>query len=142
MQIFVALLKTNTKQNIPIKKRHGKQTSKHASLHDQESVWRLEAATPGPDCSIELLDVVGHLEQQPQALWDSPVNQMSGQCATMVEQENMNAHVMELCSTLRSCTHFTQGSNTLRTLRGANIFYSALRGANILYAALRSFEWS
>jgi hypothetical protein len=73
---------------------------------------------------------------------DSPVNQMSGQCATMVEQEKMNAHVMELCSTLRSCTHFTQGSNTLRTLRGANIFYAALRGANILYAALRSFAWS
>jgi hypothetical protein len=80
---------------------------------------------------------------------DSPVNQMSGQCATMVEQEKMNAHVMELCSTLRSCTNFMQSSNTLRTLISFTqlyvelIFfmqlYAALRGANIHYAALRSF---
>ncbi len=45
----------------------------------------------------------------------------------------MNAHVMEVCSTLRSCTHFTQSSITLRPFRGANIFYAALRGADIHY---------
>ncbi len=33
---------------------------------------------------------------------------------------------MKLCLTLRSCTHFTQGPNTLRTLRGANIFFTQL----------------